>query len=62
MKEFEIEDILYIEKNKDTGKKIIIENEFAEAEIYLLGGHLTHFQPKGEEKVIFDGKESYILP
>jgi D-hexose-6-phosphate mutarotase len=50
------------EESKNAGTKIIIENRYAEAEIYLLGAHLTHFQPKGEQKVIFDGKESYILP
>ena len=62
MKKFEIVHTIEVEKSKNAGEKIIIKNKFAEAEIYLLGGHLTHFQPKGEEKVIFDGKESYILP
>jgi len=42
--------------------KIIINNELAEAEIYLHGAHLTHFQPKGEAALIFDAKESYVIP
>ncbi|HIP27658.1 MAG TPA: D-hexose-6-phosphate mutarotase [Sulfurovum sp.] len=62
MKKFEIENVLSIQTDKHAGDKIVIQNDFADAEIYLLGGHLTHFQPHGEEKVIYDGKESYILP
>ncbi len=62
MKSFEIKNILVIRTDPLAGEKIIIQNDFAEAQIYLLGGHLTHFQPKGTEKVIYDGKESYILP
>ncbi len=62
MDNFEIENVLSIQMDKHAGSKIVIQNDFADAEIYLLGGHLTHFQPKGEEKVIYDGKKSYILP
>ncbi len=62
MNNFEIENVLRIQTDKHAGEKIIIKNDLADAEIYLLGGHLTHFQPKGEEKVIYDGKESYIHP
>jgi glucose-6-phosphate 1-epimerase len=62
MNEFEIGSILKIQSDKYSNKKIVIENKFSCAEIYLLGANLTHFQPKGEEKVIFDGKDSYILP
>ena len=62
MKKFEIENVLSIQTDKHAGNKIVIQNDFADAEIYLLGAHLTHFQPQGEEKIIYDGKESYILP
>jgi len=62
MKTFEIDNILTIQVDKNGTKKILVSNTFADAEIYLLGGNLTHYQPKGEEKVIFDGKKSYILP
>jgi D-hexose-6-phosphate mutarotase len=62
MQKFEIKNILSIKSDNNIGKKIVITNKYADAEIYLLGGNLTHFQPKGEEKVIFDGKKSYILP
>ena len=62
MNKFEIDNVLCIQTDKHAGDKIVIQNDFADAEIYLLGGHLTHFQPKEEEKVIYDGKESYIVP
>jgi len=62
MHKFEIDNVLSIETDENSNKKIVIHNTFCEAEIYLLGGNLTHFKPKAEEKVIFDGKKSYILP
>ncbi|MCF6245243.1 MAG: D-hexose-6-phosphate mutarotase [Sulfurovum sp.] len=62
MQPFEIKNTLSIQKDIRAGEKIVIHNDFAQAEIYLLGANLTHFQPKDEEKVIFDGKESYIIP
>jgi len=62
MKIFEIKDILTLQTDDAGIQKILISNTLAEAEIYLLGANLTHFQPKGEEKVIFDGTKSYILP
>jgi len=49
---FEIKNILSFQTDKHAGEKIIIRNDFSEAEIYLLGGQLTHFQPIGAEKVI----------
>jgi len=62
MNTFEIKNILSFQTDKNIGEKIIISNDYADAEIYLLGAHLTHFQPKGKEKIIYDGKESFILP
>lgn len=62
MKKFEIERILTFKKSTEGLTKIIINNEFSEAEIYLHGGHLTHFKPKGKEQLIFDGRESRVTP
>lgn len=62
MKKFTIKSILSFEEVENIGPKIIINNKFAQAEIYLKGAHLTHFQPHNQEKIIFDGKESYLLP
>jgi len=42
--------------------KIVISNSVAEAEIYLHGAHLTHYQLHGETAIIFDEKKSSITP
>ncbi len=55
---YEIPDNLYFQKTENGLTKIIIDNEHAEAEIYLHGANLTHFQPKGESPVIFNAKET----
>ncbi len=60
--QFEIPNVLVITESVKGLSKLHITNDSAEAEIYLHGGHLTHFQPKGESAVIFDAKESYITP
>ena len=62
LQKFEILNTLYFENSNNGLTKIIISNAYADAEIYLHGGHLTHFQPKGEEPLIFDAKESRVTP
>lgn len=59
---FELPNTLKIVENSQHLTKIEISNDYAEAEIYLHGGHLTHFQPHHEEAVIFDAKNSRITP
>ena len=59
---FEIPNTISFIKSDSGLTKIIVTNTLAEAEIYLHGGHLTHFQPKGEEALVFDAKESYVTP
>ncbi len=59
---FVIARILTFKENADGLTKIIVNNEFAEAEIYLHGANLTHFKPKGKEDVIFNGRESRVTP
>lgn len=61
-KRFEIPNVLLITQSDKGLSKLNITNDAAEAEIYLHGGHLTHFQPRGEAALIFDAKESYIRP
>ncbi|MGB6019201.1 MAG: hypothetical protein WBF77_06355, partial [Sulfurimonadaceae bacterium] len=62
LRQFEIPDILSFANSNNGLTKIIITNEHSDAEIYLHGGHLTHFQPKGEEALIFDAKASRVTP
>lgn len=38
--------------------KAVITNQFADAEIFLHGGHLTHFQPKHAQPVIWMSKQA----
>ena len=62
LQKFEIPDIVRFEKTQYGLTKMIVTNDLAEAEIYLYGGNLTHFQPKGETAVIFEGKKSDMHP
>ena len=62
LQKFEIPEIVQFEKNQSKLTKMIITNDLAEAEIYLYGGNLTHFQPKGQMAVIFEGKKSEMHP
>ncbi len=62
LQKFEIPQIVRFEKNQSGLTKMIITNDLADAEIYLFGGNLTHFQPKGEMAVIFEGKKSEMHP
>lgn len=59
---FEIPGTLRFETDQNGLIRIVVNNGLADAEIYLHGAHLTHFQPGGEAPVIFDGKESRITP
>jgi len=61
-KPFELEETLQLITTENDLLKLLITNEHCEAEIYLHGGHLTHYQPKGEAAIIFDAKESKITP
>ena len=51
---------LYLDESENGLKKIVIDNDCTEANIYLHGANLTHFQPKGEAPVIFNAKESQM--
>jgi D-hexose-6-phosphate mutarotase len=61
-KPFEIPETVRFEKNRLGLTKLIISNVFTDAEIYLYGANLTHFQPKGEDPVIFSGKKCEMFP
>lgn len=55
---FQIENRLWFEEGKGGLPKAVIRTPLAEAEIYIHGGHITHFQPKGHEPVLFTSKEA----
>ncbi len=60
LKTYLIPGSLYLDESDNGLKKIVVNNDHAEAEIYLHGANLTHFQPKGEAPVVFNGKESQM--
>jgi glucose-6-phosphate 1-epimerase len=39
-------------------QRVLVETALAEAEIYLHGAHVTHFQPRGEKPVLFMSEKS----
>lgn len=57
-RQFEIPGHIGFKKSENSLTKIVIDNRFAEAEIYLHGANLTHFRLKGEEAVIYNGTET----
>ncbi len=61
-KPFKIPKIVQFQKNELGLDKIVISNEFAKAEIYLLGANMTHFQPKNEIAVIFCAEDIVVYP
>lgn len=42
--------------------RFLIDSPFATAELFLHGAHLTAFQPKGEEPLLFLSRESVFKP
>ena len=55
---FGIPDALMFELGESDLPKISVDTELATAELYLHGGHVTHFQPKGEEPVLFVSQDA----
>jgi len=49
-------------KTEHSLTKLIIHNDVCQAEIYLHGAHLTHYQVHGEKALVFDGKNSVVTP
>ena len=58
LKQFEIADTLHFEESENALTRIVVNNDFSDAEIYLHGANLVHFQPKGDAPVIYNGKET----
>lgn len=52
-KQFGLGKHLSFQKGSDGLIKAVIANSHADAEVYLHGAHLTHYQPKNEEPVIW---------
>jgi D-hexose-6-phosphate mutarotase len=59
---FSIPGVVKIEPGKGGLTRIVISSPAADAEIYLHGAHVTHFQPKGHDPVLFMSSASLFSP
>ncbi|MEM7802318.1 MAG: D-hexose-6-phosphate mutarotase [Chloroflexota bacterium] len=55
---FKIENRLWFEEGNGGLPKVVIQTPLAEAELYIHGGHITHFQPSGHDPVLFTSAEA----
>src|SRR5450432_2556800 len=55
-KQFEIPGVVSIEPGNGGLTKIVITSPLANAEIYLQGAHVTHYQPIGQQPVLWMSK------
>lgn len=55
-------DVARIEPGAGGLSRIVITGPAADAHIYLHGAHVTHFQPKGSEPVLFMSGKSLFAP
>jgi len=62
LQHFEIDRVIRFQTNRYGLTEMLISNDAAEAVIYLRGGNLTHFQPRGESAVIFGGETCEMHP
>ncbi len=53
-----IENQVWFESGQGGLTRIIVQTPLAQAEIYLYGAHLTHWQPTGAQPVLFMSKKS----
>ena len=59
---FGLEGMLKIVAGRGGLTCIQVTNRHAQAEIYLTGAHVTHYQPTGQEPVLFLSKQSLFEP
>jgi glucose-6-phosphate 1-epimerase len=57
---FEIPGVVEIAAGRGGLPRASIRTDLGEAEIYLLGAHVTHFQPRGQRPVLFMSKRSFF--
>jgi glucose-6-phosphate 1-epimerase len=59
---FEIPGIVRIEEGLGGFARIAVTSPLASAEIYLHGAHVTHYQPAGQQPVIWMSRQSWFQP
>ena len=53
-------DTVRIEAGQGGLRRVVVDTALAKAEIYLLGAHVTHFQPRGQKPVLFMSGKSWF--
>ncbi|MGD1275800.1 MAG: D-hexose-6-phosphate mutarotase [Tepidisphaeraceae bacterium] len=60
--QFGVSGVVRIESGRGSLPMIVVNAEPAEAEIYLHGAHVAHFQPRGAAPVLFLSRSSWFAP
>jgi glucose-6-phosphate 1-epimerase len=55
-------DSVRLEEGQGKLRRLTIQSTQADAEIYLHGAHVTHFQPRGQKPVLFMSGKSWFEP
>jgi D-hexose-6-phosphate mutarotase len=55
-------DSVRLEERQGKLRRLTIQSAKADAEIYLHGAHVTHFQPRGQKPVLFMSGKSWFEP
>ena len=55
-------DSVRMEQGQGGLRRLVIRTTYADAEIYLHGAHVTHFQPRGQKPVLFMSEKSMFEP
>jgi len=59
---FEIPGVLAFSQNENGLIRATVTTPACKAELYLQGAHLTHWQPTGQEPVLFLSECSFFIP
>lgn len=54
--------VVAVEPGRNGMPRVRITSPAAEAEVYLHGGHITHYQPRGQKPVLFMSSQSVFDP
>ncbi|MGD0651413.1 MAG: D-hexose-6-phosphate mutarotase [Verrucomicrobiia bacterium] len=55
-------DTVRIEVGRGGLRRVVVDTALSDAEIYLLGAHVTHFRPRGQGPVLFMSGKSWFEP
>lgn len=62
LRRLEIPGVTFFENGSGDLLRLTVHSPLAEAHIYLHGAHVSHFQPRGSEPVLFMSRQSLFVP